>query len=391
VLVIVDDFSSYIVLYPCDSPTAANTVKGLLKWFSFFGVVLLWGSDRGSHFLNQAMTQMRQLLRADHHFVVPYAPFANGLAERGVKGITNIFATLLSEFRLEPADWPQLADVVQAAHNTTKSPSRGMSPLELHTGIQPVHPLDAVVHFHRDHPLGVLAQPLSSERLQQLGLELQAALREKHEAVSKHLTILRARARKRHEEMMKGPLGAQHRRETAISAALNYDGLFCPGVYVVVATVSAHSKLRGVWQGPFQVLAEVSTHVYTVRHLVTRKESEVHACRMRYYADQHLNVSTQLLAQIRHDEAKWEVSHFLDLREDSDATQWYIHTSWRGFDDLEATWEPLRTMYRDIPQAVERFLDARAQLPAHRAMVAAASAFLQRLARSSRPSRPRSR
>jgi hypothetical protein len=37
-------------LVPCRTSDAAATVDALIRWFAVFGVVLLWISDRGSHF-----------------------------------------------------------------------------------------------------------------------------------------------------------------------------------------------------------------------------------------------------------------------------------------------------------------------------------------------------
>jgi Integrase core domain len=47
-----DDLSGYLWLVPCCTADAAATVDALMRWFAVFGVVLLWISDRGSHFKN---------------------------------------------------------------------------------------------------------------------------------------------------------------------------------------------------------------------------------------------------------------------------------------------------------------------------------------------------
>jgi Integrase core domain/Integrase zinc binding domain len=52
-LLLKDDLSGYLWLVPCRTADAAATVDALIRWFAVFGVVLLWMSDRGSHFKNE--------------------------------------------------------------------------------------------------------------------------------------------------------------------------------------------------------------------------------------------------------------------------------------------------------------------------------------------------
>jgi hypothetical protein len=46
------DLSGYLWLVPCRTADASATVDALMRWFAVFVVVLLWISDRGSHFKN---------------------------------------------------------------------------------------------------------------------------------------------------------------------------------------------------------------------------------------------------------------------------------------------------------------------------------------------------
>lgn len=62
VVIVKDDLSSFVRLYPFAEPDAASTVTELLDWFSVFGVCLSWNSDRWSHFKNQVMTRFNREL-----------------------------------------------------------------------------------------------------------------------------------------------------------------------------------------------------------------------------------------------------------------------------------------------------------------------------------------
>jgi hypothetical protein len=58
-LLLKDDFSGYLWLVPCRTADAAATVNALRRWIAVFGVVLLWISDRGSHFKNEVVRRVQ--------------------------------------------------------------------------------------------------------------------------------------------------------------------------------------------------------------------------------------------------------------------------------------------------------------------------------------------
>jgi Integrase zinc binding domain len=54
-LLLKDDLSGYLWLLPFRTADAAATVDALMRWFAMFGVVLIWISNRGSHFNNEVV------------------------------------------------------------------------------------------------------------------------------------------------------------------------------------------------------------------------------------------------------------------------------------------------------------------------------------------------
>jgi Integrase zinc binding domain/Integrase core domain len=58
-LLLKDDLSGYLWLVPCRTDDAAATVDALMRRFSVFGVVLLWISDRGSHFKKEVVRRVQ--------------------------------------------------------------------------------------------------------------------------------------------------------------------------------------------------------------------------------------------------------------------------------------------------------------------------------------------
>jgi hypothetical protein len=58
-LLLKDDLSEYLWLVPCRTADAAATVDALMRLFAVSGVVLLWISDRGSHFKNEMIRRVQ--------------------------------------------------------------------------------------------------------------------------------------------------------------------------------------------------------------------------------------------------------------------------------------------------------------------------------------------
>jgi transposase InsO family protein len=73
-LLLKDDLSGYLWLVPCRTADAAATVDALMRWLAVFGVVLLWISDRGSHFKNEVVRRVQVELKAKHHFTSANCP-----------------------------------------------------------------------------------------------------------------------------------------------------------------------------------------------------------------------------------------------------------------------------------------------------------------------------
>ena len=47
--------------------------------------------------------------------------------------------------------------------------------------------------------------------------------------------------------------------------------------------------------GPWRVVNDDKKHVYAVQHLVTAELRDVHVARVRFYADDQLNITGELL------------------------------------------------------------------------------------------------
>ena len=83
VLVITDYFTRYVTAISLPNCTAKTTAESLFnEFFCQFGVPETIVSDRGTHFQNQLMANMRLLIGYNHIYSTPYHPQSNGIVER---------------------------------------------------------------------------------------------------------------------------------------------------------------------------------------------------------------------------------------------------------------------------------------------------------------------
>jgi hypothetical protein len=120
---------------PCRTPYAAATVDALMRWFAVFGVVLLWISDRGSHFKNEVVRRVQKELKANHHFTTENCPWSNGTVESACKQVICAFRAVLSELKMYADEWPEVVNMVQSVLNNCLSTRLNKrTPMQVFTG-----------------------------------------------------------------------------------------------------------------------------------------------------------------------------------------------------------------------------------------------------------------
>ena len=81
IIFIVDNFSTFVCLYPANSTSTRDFVKAFLSWVGIFGVPKTLRSDGGSQFTSNMAQALKDLLKYQHIVVIPYHPQANSMAE----------------------------------------------------------------------------------------------------------------------------------------------------------------------------------------------------------------------------------------------------------------------------------------------------------------------
>jgi hypothetical protein len=142
-------------------------------------------------------------------------------------------------------------------------------------------------------------------------------------------------------------------------------GNFDVGDYLLVAVPKAkrRGKLEAIWKGPYRVTSIIDPRVYEVEHLVTKDKKEVHAIRLRYFADSKLEVTEEILDEVKSDgnyDGMFDVEKIVDVKFNRESIRWEFLIKWKGFDELESTWEGFEDLLITIPQVVRNYVDAMA-------------------------------
>lgn len=348
-LILKDDFSSYVWLWPSECATGANAADALSTWISSFGQIDWLVTDQGSHFSNELMRGLTKDLHTKHHFTTAYCPWANGTVERVCREVIRASRALLSEMRLPPKDWPAVLEAVQCVINQaplkrlgfrTNEPSVYRTPLEVFTGHLPGRPLIRALPVHKYQHASSL-DLVKAEQLMKLD-ELQSAFLEMHKDVSERID----QSRKKQREI--------HSAKTNVHPVQFHVGDFV----LIKSSRGTQHKLQPKWIGPRRIVSCESPMVFTVQNIITKETEKCHARRMIHYMSKRegTEVNEKLLSYAQFAEENYQVVKAIrNIGQNQDGT--FLQIEWEGLPDTEDfTWEPVRQVKEDVPGLLEDFL-----------------------------------
>ncbi|KAE8960795.1 hypothetical protein PF011_g29976 [Phytophthora fragariae] len=308
ILVLKDHASHYCELVVADTADSSVTVEALLAWHARFGVPPTWISDQGSHFKNEVVAELSRRLRTQQEFTPAYCPWINGSVERVNRDILQVIRTMILEYKINHTDWPYLMPMVQASVNHTAEPSLGnKAPVGLFTGLPCLTPL-------REFYLPDAGELKEDKRLKQ------RLLNKKRE-----------------------------RGENVIN--------FTEGDYVLRSRVDEKSgnKLLVTWVGSYRVL-RADAHSFLIQHLITGAELDVHASRLKFYADASLDVTEELREHISSQGIVLAIEKLKEHRWSDQIRDYEVLVQWKGLEAIEDSYEPLTSLARDVPVLVTKYV-----------------------------------
>jgi Integrase core domain/Integrase zinc binding domain len=268
-----DDLSGYLWLVLCRTANAAATVDALMRWFAVFGVVLIWISERGSHFKIKVVRRVQKEFKAEHHFTTASCPWSNGTIKSACKQVIRAFRAGLSELKEYADEWPEVVNMVQSVLNNSLSTRLNKrTPMQVFTGNTETTPLALML---KDNvPVNALLEFIKAQKLMEVQ-KLSKAMTEIHAQVAEKATRDRKATIQKHKDKT-------HVRSSNFQVA----------DYVIVAEhrKSGASKLQVKWKGPRRVASVESDYMFIVENLLTKALKAAHATHLRFYEDKDRNV-----------------------------------------------------------------------------------------------------
>ena len=117
ILILKDDFSSYVWFFTCVAAHAEATSDCLIEWFSTFGTVKQRESDRVSHFRNQLVLEIWKRMHCAHQFTLAYFPRTSGSVEVVCRELLQAMKASLSEFGMLFKMWNTAVPIMQSILN----------------------------------------------------------------------------------------------------------------------------------------------------------------------------------------------------------------------------------------------------------------------------------
>ncbi len=260
VLVVVDNFSGFVELFPTKDKEAVTAARCLLQVVGRFGAPVTLRSDQAGSFDSSLADALNNKMGTFQHRVIPGRHQANGIVERvNQQAIRMLRACVLdSRAPSEPLlGWADIIPLVQLAINRTPSSRTGVAPSKLIFGSR--------INLDRGLFAGAPSLPDQSNvpdvpYVQALDREMQRIT----DAAEAH-----------HAERLAKIVA---RRQLVSSTERS----FMPGEYVLVQTPEPSGtvgvdKLAPRWQGPFRVLSRDGESAYTVFDTTRAKQYQVRA------------------------------------------------------------------------------------------------------------------
>ena len=113
-LVFIDVFSGFVVLYPIKTTSAECVAEKLWHLCCLFGFPNILQSDNGPEFANEVVQELVKLMKIDRRFIAPYNPRCDGKVERVIGVVMSVIKK-----QVQGADqhWPRMCPMTQLCVN----------------------------------------------------------------------------------------------------------------------------------------------------------------------------------------------------------------------------------------------------------------------------------
>mmetsp|Transcript_7130 Transcript_7130/g.7480 ORF Transcript_7130/g.7480 Transcript_7130/m.7480 type:complete len:1037 (-) Transcript_7130:831-3941(-) len=324
ILVVIDNFTKYVELFPLKTIDAISTANCLIQIFSRYGAIKRIRSDRGSQFTGELCNQLCRVTGTEQILTSGFRPQSNGIVERINAEVSKHLGILVSDKGMLQ-NWSDAIPLVQRILNSNVHSSTGFTPNTLLFG--------NYVDLNR----GIFTNEESKEKV----VKCHDYLRGLCETQTKLLKaaqgnlakVLDTRISKKRDKV-NGDLKVFHAGD------------------LVLTTRRQGSKLDMKWQGPFKIIKKKFGNTYECEDLRTKKMKYFYISVMRSFSCPD-GVDPIEVAGIDEDEFKVRavVDHRLEGSNKKNKTHYYFLVK---FEDGEEEWLPYMEV-REL-EAFEKYL-----------------------------------
>jgi hypothetical protein len=296
VLVIIDNFTRFVELYPCKTTQAEEAAKLLLNHVGRYGIPQQLLSDMGPQFVNELISQLAKTIGTEHVKTLSYSKEENALVERANKEVQRHLRTFVYHVNVLEA-WVDSLPLVQRIMNSTVHSSTGVSPAQLLFG--------NAVNLDRGIFLPAENETSSNNKRDNKKSSLSKWI---DTMLSQQMTLLRIAAEIQEQKDIDHlrEVGPDHPSRTERVSALTE---FPVNSYVLVqyphnsyggALQGRPTKLHSYWKGPMRVVNQVGNKV-VLHNLVSDKLEEHHVTALKQFRHYH-KFDTPLAVACRDDQ-----------------------------------------------------------------------------------------
>eukprot|EP00924_Labyrinthula_sp_SR-Ha-C_P009660 snap_masked-scaffold_22-processed-gene-2.40-mRNA-1 protein AED:0.48 eAED:0.48 QI:0/-1/0/1/-1/1/1/0/1851 len=346
ILVLLDSCSKKMMLEYTETPTAEGMVDALLRWRADLGLAEQFCiiTDNGSHFANVLMQKLSKAIGFEQTFTIAYSPWSNGSVETANSQILELMRSLTSLYGLYERDWPTLLPIVAyIINNRPVSRRANLTPNEIFLNFRLKIPL--IRKSRKFFAIKLADDILLPDDVE----ELISRVEEVHKIMETRMEkVYNSVLLKREAELVR-----KNKTRSLITQ-------FAPGDYVMVSTHGTQeisSKIKLIWQGPYQVIDVVSESLYEVESILGNTKL-VHGARLWFYGTKPPTSHPNLKSLFMHNMKELEVDQIKSVRlTDGNYARYEALVKWRGFEDSRNTWQDLFQLYEDLPALVRSFIE----------------------------------
>jgi hypothetical protein len=309
ILVLICCFSRWIELFHSAQANAQCAAEKLLEHIGRYGAPTQLLSDRGSHFVNEVISELLRLVGTEHCLSIAYSKEESAIVERSNRETNRHLRAMFFHDRVIE-NYKKNIPLVQRIENSSPNSRTKIAPYRLLFG-NAINLDRGIFLSHKE--LHDKSQPLSKQMANLIAIQnalIKIAATNLQQADDEHIASAPAA-----------------RTEFPINS------------YVLLEYPdSPPSRLHAKKRGPYQVV-KFHRNDYTLRDLVSHKELTVNISRLTPFIYDPLHTDPKAVAMA--EQGEYYIDHVLAHRGNlNQKSTLEFKVRWLGFDKSKDSWEP---------------------------------------------------